>query len=51
VFTHLEPGVHMVEIVYEGRSVKKQVKLDKEFNHVDIALPFTGLKIIITSEE
>jgi len=51
VFTHLEPGVHMVEIVYEGRSVKKQVKLDKEFNHVDIALPFTGLKIIVTSEE
>jgi uncharacterized repeat protein (TIGR01451 family) len=50
VFTHLEPGVHMVEIVYEGRSVKKQVKLDKEFNHVDIALLFTGIRIIITSE-
>ncbi len=50
VFTHLEPGVHTVEIFYEGRSVKKQVKLDRDSDHVDIPLRFTGIKIIITSK-
>ena len=50
VFTHLEPGMHTIEIFYESSSVKKQVKLEKNSNHLDIPLLFTGIKITITSE-
>ena len=53
VFTHLEPGVHTMEISYNQgtKTIKKEITLNKGNNQVDIPLRFTGIKIIIKSEE
>jgi len=51
VFSHIEPGTYTVEILYDNKSVKKEVKIEKGNNQVDIPLRFSGIKIIITCEK
>ncbi|MCP4708790.1 MAG: hypothetical protein GY869_09210, partial [Planctomycetes bacterium] len=51
VFTHLEPGTHIIEIFYGAKAVKKQITLNRGKNNIDIPLEFSGIKIIIKGEE
>ncbi len=51
IFTHLELGLHSIEILYDRRVVKKEITLIKGNNTIDIPLLFTGIKIIVTGEE
>jgi uncharacterized repeat protein (TIGR01451 family) len=51
VFSDIEPGTYTVEILYGNKTVKKEIKIEKGNNQVDIPLQFSGIKIIITSEK
>lgn len=53
VFANLEPGPHMIKIIYNEETKEKEIKIDlkKGNNNIDIPLRFSGLKVIITSEK
>jgi uncharacterized repeat protein (TIGR01451 family) len=51
VFSHIEPGTYTVEILYDNKTVKKEVKIEKGNNQVDIPLRFSAITVIITGEK
>jgi len=51
VFSNIEPGTYTVEILYDNKTVKKEVKIEKGNNQVDIPLRFSAITVIITGEK
>jgi len=51
VFSNIEPGTYTVEILYGNKTVKKEIKIEKGNNQVDIPLQFSAITVIITGEK
>ncbi len=50
VFTDLTPGNHTIEIIYTGKTMKKEVVLTPGQTTIDIPLKFSGIIITISGE-
>ncbi|MCK4760808.1 MAG: DUF11 domain-containing protein [Candidatus Aminicenantes bacterium] len=51
VFTNLEPGKHTVEILYSGKTLKKEITVFRGQNRADFPLKFRGIKVIIKDKK